>query len=52
MKSLEQQLRESVELVGCIVPKAKLPSEETLHQVHAQLARVVRERVKIWRSVG
>lgn len=52
MKTLEQKLQESVELLECVVPRERLPSEETLHQVHAQLARVVRERVKVWKSVG
>lgn len=52
MKSLEQQLSESLELLGRVVPKDKLPDDETLNSVHAQLARVCRERVKVWKSVG
>ena len=52
MSKLEQQLQASVELLECVVPRERLPSEEQLHATHAQLARVIRERVKVWRSVG
>jgi len=52
MSKLEQQLQESVDLLACVVPRSKLHSEEQLHSIHAQLARVLRERVKVWRSVG
>ncbi len=48
MKTLEQQLQASL----YVVPRSKLPTEAELVAVHAQLARVIRERVKIWRSVG
>jgi hypothetical protein len=52
MKTLEQQLQASVELLACVVPRDKLPTEEELNATHARLARVIRERVKVWRSVG
>ncbi len=49
--SLEQQLQASVDLLRYVVPRDKLPTEAELTAVHAQLARVIRERVKVWRSV-
>lgn len=47
--SLEQQLQASVDLLRYVVPREKLPTEAELTAVHAQLARVIRERVKVWR---
>lgn len=46
--TLEQQLEASLN----VVPRDKLPTEEQLTAIHAQLARLIRERVKVWRSVG
>lgn len=46
--TLEQQLEASL----YVVPREKLPTEAELVAVHAQLARVIRERVKVWRSFG
>lgn len=40
---LEDQLRLSVELASCVVPREQLPTDEQLVAVHAQLARLVRE---------
>lgn len=39
MKTLEQQLQASVELLECVVPRAKLPTAEALAEVHSQLTR-------------
>jgi hypothetical protein len=50
--TLEQQLQASVELLACVVPRERLPSEEELNATHARLARVIRERVKTWRNAG
>jgi hypothetical protein len=44
--TLEQQLEASLN----VVPRDKLQSDEQLHATHAQLSRVIRERVKVWRS--
>lgn len=52
MTSLEQQLQASVDLAACVVPRDKLPTEAELTAVHAQLARVCRERVKVYRAYG
>ena len=51
MTSLEQQLQASVDLLRYVVPREKLPTEEELNATHARLARVIRERVKVWRIV-
>ena len=50
MTSLEQQLQASVDLLRYVVPREKLPTDAELTAVHAQLARVCGERVKVWRS--
>jgi hypothetical protein len=45
--TLEQQLQASVDALACVVKPTVTEAE--LHAVHAQLARVLRERVKVWR---
>ena len=47
MTSLEQQLQTSVDLLRFTKPTV---TEEQLHACHAQLARVIRERVEVWRQ--
>lgn len=36
-------IKQQLELSLCVVPADQLPSESTLHSVHAQLARLCRE---------
>ena len=45
--TLEQQLQASVDALACVVKPTV--TEEQLHAVHAMLARVCRERVKVLR---
>lgn len=49
MTSLEQQLQASVDLLRFTKPTV---TEEQLHACHSQLARVIRERVKVYRAYG
>ncbi len=49
--TLEQQLQASVDALSCVVPREKLPSEAELNATHARLARVIRERVKVWKRL-
>lgn len=44
--TLEQQLQASIDLLE---RSKRLPTETELAAVHAQLERLIRERVRVWR---